>query len=172
LEALRSVFPEIDSAPHMDTLERLLEEIPAQNIEDVLGNKIARQLRSKKLQALLVEKHYVVAIDGSQKFTRTVPFAEEALHRQKGDQITYVIYVLEAALVGPQGISIPILAEFCENKALFVLMLCTAVRITTSDAIISSRPLKRGNLPFCLASRAVPYIPSSNTRSSDSVCGS
>jgi len=113
LEAFRSVFPEIDSIPHLDTLERLLEEIPAQNIEDVLGKKIARLLRSKKLQALLVEKHYVVAIDGSQKFTRTIPFAEEALHRQKGDQITYV---LEAALVGPQGIAIPILAEFCENK--------------------------------------------------------
>ncbi len=117
LEVLRSVFPEIDSIPHMDTLERLLEEIPADNIEDVLGKKIARLLRSKKLQALLVDKHYVVAIDGTQKFTRTVPFADEALHRQKGDKTTYVVYVLEAALVGPQGISIPILAEFCENKA-------------------------------------------------------
>ena len=37
LEALRSVFPGIDSVPHMDTLERLLEEIPAERIEDVLG---------------------------------------------------------------------------------------------------------------------------------------
>jgi hypothetical protein len=117
LEVLRLVFPDIDSVPHLDTLERLLEEIPAQNIEDVLGKKIARLLRSKKLQALLVDKHYVVAVDGAQKFTRTVPFAEEAFRRQKGGETTYVVYVLEAALVGPQGISIPILAEFCENKA-------------------------------------------------------
>jgi excisionase family DNA binding protein len=64
----------------------------------------------------MVEKRYVVAIDGAQKFTRTISFADEALHRQSGDQTTYVVYCLEAALVGPQGISIPLLAEFCENK--------------------------------------------------------
>jgi hypothetical protein len=65
----------------MDTVERLLEDLPPEQIEDVLGRTVARLLRSHKLQALLVEKHYVVAIDGSQKFTRTIPFAKEALHR-------------------------------------------------------------------------------------------
>jgi hypothetical protein len=117
LDVLRSVFPDIDSIPHMDTVERLLEKIPAENIENVLGRKIAKLLRSHKLRALLVEKRYVVAIDASQKFTRTIPFAAEALHRQKGDETTYYVYPLEAALVGPQGITIPLLAEFCENKA-------------------------------------------------------
>jgi hypothetical protein len=117
LEALRSVFPEIGSVPHLDTLERLLEEIPAEQIENVLGRTVARLLRSHKLKALLVEKHYVVAIDGSQKFTRTIPFAKEALHRKSGDGMTYVTYVLEASIVAPQGITIPLLAEFCENKA-------------------------------------------------------
>ncbi|MBT9143481.1 MAG: hypothetical protein DDT29_01889 [Dehalococcoidia bacterium] len=117
LESLRSVFPEIDSTPHMDTLERLLEEIPAEKIEDVLGQTVAKLLRSKKLQALLVDKRYVVVVDGTQKFTRTIPFAKEALHRQRGDATTYIVYVLEAVLVGPQGIVIPLLAEFCENKA-------------------------------------------------------
>jgi hypothetical protein len=117
LEALRSVFPKIDSIPHMDTLERLLEEIPAENIEDVLGKTIARLLRSKKMDALKVENRYVVAVDGTQKFTRTVSFAPEALHRQSGDETTYIVYVLEAVLVGPQGIVIPLLAEFCENES-------------------------------------------------------
>ncbi len=117
LEALRSVFPGIDSVPHMDTLERLLEEIPAERIEDVLGRTVARLLRSNKLKALLVGNRYAVAIDGAQKFARTVPFAEEALHRKSGDETTYVTYCLEAVIVGPQGISIPLLAEFCENKA-------------------------------------------------------
>lgn len=117
LEVLRAVFPEIDSVPHMDTLERLLEEIPAESIEQVLGKTVARLLRSKKLNALLVERRYVVAIDGTQKFTRTLPFAEEALHRQSGDETTYIVYCLEAVLVGPQGIVIPLLAEFCENRA-------------------------------------------------------
>jgi hypothetical protein len=112
LETLRSVFPEVDSMPHLDTLARLLEKIPADQIENVLGTTVRKLLRNKKLQALLVEKHYVVAIDGTQKFTRTVPFAPEALHRKSKNYV----YLLEAALVGPQGVVIPLLAEFCENQ--------------------------------------------------------
>jgi len=116
LETLRSIFPEVDSTPHMDTLARLLERIPAEKIEDILGTTVRKLLRSKKLQALLVEKHYIVAIDGTQKFTRIVPFAPEALRRKNGeDTVNYFVYILEVTLVGPQGITIPLLAEFCEN---------------------------------------------------------
>ncbi|MBC7342452.1 MAG: transposase family protein [Clostridia bacterium] len=111
LETLRSVFPEVDSTPHLDTLARLLEKIPAEQIENILRITVRKLLRNKKLQALLVEKRYVVAIDGTQKFTRTVPFAPEALHRKSENYV----YLLEAVLVGPQGIVIPLLAEFCEN---------------------------------------------------------
>lgn len=116
LEALRTIFPEVDATPHLDTLARLLERIPADQIENVLGTTVRKLLRKKKLQALLVEKHYVVAIDGTQKFARTVPFAPEALRRKSGDRVNYLVYLLEAALVGPQGIVIPLLAEFCENQ--------------------------------------------------------
>lgn len=73
LETLQSVFPEVDSTPHLDTLARLLEKIPADNLEDILGTTVRRR-----------SKNYV--------------------------------YLLEAALVGPQGIVIPLLAEFCENS--------------------------------------------------------
>ena len=52
------------------------------------------------------------------KWTANYRWAEEALEKHHGtgngaDQA----YVLEAVLVGPQGIAIPILAEFCENTA-------------------------------------------------------
>lgn len=119
LETLRTIFPEVDSIPHLDTLARLLEKIPADHLEDILGTTVRKLLRKKKLQAFLVEKRYVVAIDGTQKFIRTIPFAPEALRRKKSgdDQVNYSVYLLEAALVGPQGIVIPLLAEFCENQA-------------------------------------------------------
>lgn len=102
------------SIRHKLTVARLLEKIPADKIEDILGTTVRKLLRNKKLQALLVEKHYVVAIDGTQKFARTVSFAPEALHRKSKNYV----YLLEAALVGPQGIVIPLLAEFCENQDL------------------------------------------------------
>lgn len=112
LDTLRSVFPEVDGTPHLDTLARLLEKIPAAQIENILGTTVRKLLRRKKLQALLVEKRYVVAVDGTQKFARTASFAPEALHRKNKNYV----YLLEAALVGPQGLVIPLLAEFCENQ--------------------------------------------------------
>ncbi|GAB6273400.1 MAG: hypothetical protein STSR0004_02630 [Peptococcaceae bacterium] len=87
LETLQTVFPEIDIAPHLDTLARLLEKIPADQIENILGTTVRKLLRKRKLQALLVEKHYVVAIDGTQKFTRTASFAPEALHRKNKNYV-------------------------------------------------------------------------------------
>jgi len=70
----------------MDTLQRLLEEICAEEIEDVLGRTVRKLIRSKKLDGFGVQNRYRAVIDGTQKFTRDVPFAKEALHRQRGDQ--------------------------------------------------------------------------------------
>lgn len=116
-ELLREVFPEIESIPHMDTVNRLLEKIDPDQLEGVMVQTIKRLLRNRQLQALLVEKHYIVAIDGTQKVGRRWPWAKEALHRQHGEEVSYAAYALEAVLVGPQGVSIPLLTEFCENPA-------------------------------------------------------
>ncbi|QGP92409.1 DDE_Tnp_1-associated [Neomoorella glycerini] len=114
-ELLREVFPEIDTIPHMDTVNRLLAKIEPDQLEEVLIQIIKRILRNRRLQALLVEKHYIIAIDGTQKLVRSLPFAKEALHRQHGEEVSYIAYTVEAVLVGPQGITIPLLTEFCEN---------------------------------------------------------
>jgi len=114
-ELLREVFPAIDTIPHMDTVNRLLAKIEPDQLEGVLVQTIKRLLRNRQLQALLVEKHYVIAIDGTQKLVRSLPFAEEALHRQHGEEVAYIAYTVEAVLVGPQGVTIPLLTEFCAN---------------------------------------------------------
>lgn len=115
-EVFRQIFPEIDSIPHTDTLERVLERIAPEELEKTLIHIVGRLLRKRKLQALLVERSYVVAIDGTQKFSRDYAFAPEALHRRIGpDTFSFSAYVLEAVLVGPQGVNLPLLAKFCEN---------------------------------------------------------
>lgn len=99
----------------MDTVNRLPAKINPEQLEEVLIQIIRRLLRNRRLQALLVEKQYIIAIDGTQKLVRHTPFAQEALHRQQGEEIAYIAYTVEAVLVGPQGITIPLLTEFCEN---------------------------------------------------------
>jgi hypothetical protein len=116
LKNIQSVFPEIDSIPHMDTVARMLQKVPDEQIEAMLGQLVKKLMKNRKLLSLMVNKRYLVAIDGSQKFTKTIPFAEEALRRKTSDgKVHYLSYVLEAAIVSPQGIVLPLMAEFCEN---------------------------------------------------------
>lgn len=115
-EALRTVFPELDTIPHADTLERLLRRIPPESIEAALRARIRSLLRHGKLQAWLAHKRYVIALDGTQKLIRRQRWADEALRwRPAGGDICYTAYVLEAVLVGPQGLTLPVAAEFCAN---------------------------------------------------------
>ena len=113
----REVFPEIDSIPHADTVNRFLERIDPDELELVLIATVKHLMRRGKLVAWLVEKQYVIAVDGSQKLTRNWSWAEETLHRHHGEgTVSYAAYALEACLVGPQGVSIPLMTEFCENR--------------------------------------------------------
>ncbi len=115
LETLRTVFPEIDSCPHMDTVDRLLAAVPAENIEDALGRTVRNLIRDKKLQRMLVDHGYVVAVDGTLKWSTDRQFSPQATTKTHNGSTSYQAYVLEATLVGPQGITIPLMAEFCEN---------------------------------------------------------
>lgn len=115
-ETLREVFPELDSIPHADTLERLLDRLePEKDIESALATRMRALVRRQKLRVLMVERGYVVAIDGEQLFARDHAFAVQATHRREGEQVHYAVYVVKALLVCPEGVRLPLGAEFCEN---------------------------------------------------------
>lgn len=60
----------------------------------------------------------MAVIDGTQKFSRDYAFTPEALHRRTSpDTSLFSAYLLEAVLVEPQGINLPLLAEFRENPS-------------------------------------------------------
>lgn len=115
LETLRAVFPEVDSCPHMDTIARVLESIPSDEIEEILGKTVRNLIYKKKFKRMIADGCYVVAVDGTLKWSTDWEFNSQALRKKHGDTTTYQTYVLEAALVGPQGIAIPLMSEFCEN---------------------------------------------------------
>lgn len=117
--ALAEVLPACESTPHTDTVDRLLQRIPADEIESVPRRHVRGLMRQGKLNHLKVQGRYVVAVDGTQKWSRSWPWAEEALRRCKpgSEEVqTYSAYALEATLVGPQGVRLPISTEFCANE--------------------------------------------------------
>lgn len=117
-ETLKQLFPELESLPHQDTLCRLLERIEVEEIETAQINLLRRLIRNKKFVHYLVKKRYLIAIDGTQKFTSEECWGEEYLQRHnKGqdEEPQYYVYLLEAKLVFPNGLVLPLMSEFLNN---------------------------------------------------------
>jgi len=120
-ENLRLMFPELESLPHQDTLNRLLSGIEVEQIEQTLIDLIQRFIRQKKFYRWLVSNCYPIAIDGTQKLVRDYCGAEQWLQRQvqsreedgtAGTRPQYYVYVLEASLAFANGMTIPLMSEF------------------------------------------------------------
>ena len=117
VDTMKAIFPEIDTIPHADTLADLLEEMEVDRLEDITVDLIRELMRSKKFIRSLQDRRYIVAMDGSGKYSRDWQFSMECLHRKKhgSDGEKYFVYVLEAVLVLGNGVSLPFMSEFLEN---------------------------------------------------------
>ena len=118
LENLQLLFPEWDSLPHQDTLNRLLSMIDVSKIEELHLEVIRRLIRKRKFHRYLIEECYPIAIDGTGKLSRYELLSEEWQEREVGkgeeSKIQYYVSVLEANLVFHNGMVIPFLSEFLE----------------------------------------------------------
>ena len=118
LETLQQLFPELESLPHADTLGRLLERINVSDLERAHIAFINQLIRNKKFRRFLVNSRYSIAIDGTQKLIRDgrwyggVDWLEKIYLREGKEIILQYIYVLEANLVFPNGLTVPLLSEF------------------------------------------------------------
>jgi hypothetical protein len=118
-ENVKAMFPEIESLPHADTLARLLEKIEVEEIQNCLVELLQDLMRRKKFRDHLINKRYLVAVDGSQKFYRDYQWEPEALQRHVGGEERipqYYVYVLESVLILDNGVVLPVLTETLENK--------------------------------------------------------
>lgn len=116
LENLKRFFPEIEKLPHNDTLLRLLRNIQVDQIEQALIKCIQKLIRNKKFIRYLIDKHYPIAIDGTQKMIRDYIWSEQCQERTVGKEDhkykQYYVYILEASLAFQNGMTIPLMSEF------------------------------------------------------------
>src|SRR5919106_4471642 len=117
LATLQQLFPELESLPHADTLNRLLSELDVAHLEQAHVALLQRLIRNKKFRRYLIARCYPIAIDGTQKLVRSGPWwAEEWLERRRetaeGESVQQYVYVLEANLVLHNGVTLPLLSEF------------------------------------------------------------
>ena len=115
VETMTALFPEIKGTPHADTLANILEKMDVDKLEDVTIGLLKDLIRKKKFKRYIQNGRYVIAIDGSGKYSRDWQFAKECLHRKSGESEKYFVYVLEAALILGNGVTLPFMSEFLSN---------------------------------------------------------
>ena len=113
---LKLLIPDFEEIPHHDTLYRLLRRMDPGELESAHLELVERLIRKKKFCRYLIDGHYPIAIDGTQKWMREWPFSDEALERRVGTgkqkKSQYYVYVLEACLAFANGMVIPLMSEF------------------------------------------------------------
>lgn len=118
LENLRVLFPEIQTLPHHDTLNRVLCEMEVGELGEAHRQLLERLIRKKKFRRYLIGGHYPVAIDGTGKLVRDEPLSMEWHERRipgEKEQTQHSVYVVEASLAFANGMTIPLMSEFLDN---------------------------------------------------------
>ena len=112
-ETLQSLFPELESMPHADTLGRVLEKLDVDALPSAHLALIKRFIHGKKFQSYLIQNCHPIAIDGTQKLVRDGQWWEEEwLNRTGATWSQQYIYILEANLVFHNGMTLPLFSEF------------------------------------------------------------
>ena len=116
-DKIKQVMPGLLTMPHADTLARLLKRIDAGGIESHYETTVIEFIKSKTFLELNPGS-CLIAIDGTQKFSRKHRFAENALvrNRSKEDKEYYCVYILESLLILDSGMILPLFTEFLENS--------------------------------------------------------
>ena len=114
---LHELFPEMQSLPHQDTLNRILSVIEVEALQDAHVQMIRRLVRNKKFERWLIDGCYPIAIDGTQKVARREQVSQEWLQRRRNagtdkEYTQYYVYILEASLAFPNGLTLPLMSEF------------------------------------------------------------
>ena len=117
---LRSLFPELDTLPHADTLFRLLSTIDVDQIEQAQIDLVNQLVRKEKFTPYRINNCYPIAIDGTQKIAFATLWTDQLQQRklkptqgseQRDPQYQYYVYVLEANLSFQNGMVMPLILE-------------------------------------------------------------
>lgn len=108
--------------PHSDTIKYLLERLKPADIDNIRRKMLNKLMRGKQLDGMRTGewfsrtcKYYRIAVDGVHYFSSTATLPHST-HRTHSNGVTeHMLMALEASLVMPGGIRIPLMTEFIEN---------------------------------------------------------
>ena len=116
-------YDSLEEIPHYDTINDFLRKLDVSELEKIRDYMIRELFKKRSLEKYrLLDKHWCIAIDGSQLFSFKEKHCEHCLkkeHKNKDtgeiERITYYHTVLEAKLI-LGNMTFSILTEFVENE--------------------------------------------------------
>jgi hypothetical protein len=107
----------LDHLPHDGTLAYLLKGMPVGGLDGLRVELARALLRKRSLERFrLLDKFYLVAIDGTWLMTFPERHCDVCLHQKRSDgSVLYYHAALEAKLVCPNGLAISVATEFLRN---------------------------------------------------------
>jgi hypothetical protein len=107
---------DLDSLPVHNTLDHYLGHVGPEAIAGLRTRMVRRLIRMKALDhCRMPTKHFPVAIDATGQLTFHTRHCDRCLVRKSGSTTLYMHQVLEAKIVGPDGLAISVATEFIEN---------------------------------------------------------
>jgi hypothetical protein len=112
--------------PHMDTVDAVLREINADELERLKAGLVASLIEKKVLKGMrLVDRYYRIAVDATGVMSVKKGHCPHCLHKTtKSGVTTYFHNLLEAKLVTPNGFAISLASEWIENPDDYVKQDC------------------------------------------------
>jgi hypothetical protein len=105
-----------DSFPHGDTLNDAFSQLCPDELQYVVSGMTEMLIRKKILYPFrLLDKYFVVAVDGTGTLTFSERHCPYCLTRTHHGKTHYYHNVLEAKLVTPNGFAFSLMTEFIEN---------------------------------------------------------
>lgn len=110
-----------DEIPYWETVNKYLQKLEPQELQDTIHELARRLLRSRAFENMRIRsKYWQIIIDGTQIYSSRKELDEKSLYRvhNKGKETEYTeyyYYVLEAKLVLHPEIIVSIMTEFVEN---------------------------------------------------------
>jgi hypothetical protein len=121
-ENLKLFFPEMTDIPHQDTLRRFLEQIDYGEIVEAQVELLKWLISKKTFRKYLINKTFVLAVDGTQKLTSQQLWDTTWQTRSRdGKVIQRYVYVVEATFVFPNGMRVPVMSEFLTPEEVEIL---------------------------------------------------
>ena len=102
--------------PVHNTLNYFLGRIGSQPLFELRRQMVRRLLRMRVLDAARLQAHWVVAIDGTGYLVFRERHCEHCLERRYGEVTFYLHQVLEAKLLGPEGLVVSLGTVFIDQS--------------------------------------------------------